>query len=1154
MPKDRAGVTAPTAWAWSEVGMGDDGSFVLPTGTVAFLLTDIERSTRAWEAEPEAMAAALDLHNRILDRAVSARGGVCPPAQGEGDSIVAAFSRASDAVLAARDAQRELAAATWPTTSPVRVRMAVHAGEARFVDDGNYAGHAIIRTARLRAVAHGGQVLVSASAHDLTVDQLGDAVSFRDLGEHRLKDLARPERVWQLTGAGLEDEFEPLASLDRHPHNLPVELSTYVGRVDETRTLVRLMGTERLITITGAGGAGKTRLAQRVAAELLESLDAGAWWIELAPLTAGDEIPGAIARATDTKAEIGADALEALVERLGGLRLLVLDNCEHLVDDVASLVALLLRRCPDLRILATSREPLAVDGELAWRIPPLGVPPAASGDPMPVESLGQYDAVRLFLDRAQRVRPNFHLDDVTGPVIADICQRLDGIPLAIELAASRCRSLRPQQIRDGLTESLNLLTGGTRAGIGRQQTLAASMTWSHDLLSPTEQILFRRLAAFRGGCSLDDAEPVVSDDDLASTEVLDLLDRLVAQSLLVAEDAGPVQRYQMLETVRQFAIRKLDEAGERPELEARHAEHFVAKLERVGPTLECAFDVEDLRWSVEEMENLDRAIRTIADQGAIERAGDACWHLALAWGLVDPPACERLLTHLLDLTIAEEGSDPGIPHAKLLMARAHLCMWSGDLLQSAIDATEGLALAEEIVEPALALRARAYLAQVVVWVDPDEGIRLHHRALDDARSQGDLVVEILALTGIGGAHAGIASELSLGRQPLDEAVERAEALGNPLLQAWADSQQAVACAFSGDLDAAEAWASAGERRLRTVGAAIGARELRLTQGNVVGGVITFAQAYARSQRADGSSWLLSLPEMAARAAAAGYLLTPSLLEVSYAVTMAHRGDYAAAEQALERCRETAERSGAEATVVNAAAYWCDLALAAGHLEEAKRRLATVEHRALAIRSMHARVRLGLRRAAIALIEGEIDAAEREAHDALSICVREGIAWETFHALEVLAQVATITDSPAEAARIAGTVGAIRARHDINVRLAWHAERFDHAVIVARESLGDEVFEQCYAEGSALSTAEAAAYVQRARGERKRPSFGWDGLTPTEREVVGHVAEGRTNPQIAEAMFISRETVKTHLSHIFAKLDVSSRSELAAAAVRREATR
>ncbi|MEZ5321111.1 MAG: hypothetical protein R2698_03330 [Microthrixaceae bacterium] len=438
----------------------DEGStLALPTGTIAFLLTDVEQSTRSWEAEPDSMLAAMKEHNRILAAAVSRRGGVCPPAQGEGDSIVAAFARASDAVLAAVAAQRALAAQRWPTSRPIRVRMAVHAGEARLLDDGNYAGHAIIRTARLRAIAQGGQILVSASAHDLAVDQFGDTVDFRDLGDHRLKDLERPERVWQVVGSGLADGFGPVASPDHHPHNLPLELTSYVGRADETRTVARLMASERLVTVTGAGGAGKTRLALRVANELLDSLAAGAWWIELAPLSDGVEVPGAIARATGVKAETGGEALDALVERLDGPRLMVLDNCEHLVIPVAAVVDHLLRRCPELRILATSREPLGVDGELTWRIPPLGVPPASSD--MTIEAIEQHDAVRLFVDRAKRVRPNFHLDDRTGPVVADICRRLEGIPLAVELAASRCRSLHPERIRDGLVESLDLLTGGT---------------------------------------------------------------------------------------------------------------------------------------------------------------------------------------------------------------------------------------------------------------------------------------------------------------------------------------------------------------------------------------------------------------------------------------------------------------------------------------------------------------------------------------------------------------------------------------------------------------------------------------------------------------------------------------------------------------------
>lgn len=255
-------------WADGVSAAGGDG-FVLPTGTVAFLLTDVEGSTRAWESEPDAMAEAMSRHDAILDEAVSARGGVRPLAQGEGDSIVAAFPRASDAVLAALDAQRALVTAPWPTTSPLRVRMAVHAGEARTLDDGTYAGQAIIRTARLRGIAHGGQVLVSQPAHDLTVDHLGDQVRLIDLGEHRLRDLARPERVFQLAGPGLLDGFEPLSSLDAHRHNLPVQLSTFIGRMDEITTVARLLETERLVTIVGVGGAGKTRLAQQVAAEVV---------------------------------------------------------------------------------------------------------------------------------------------------------------------------------------------------------------------------------------------------------------------------------------------------------------------------------------------------------------------------------------------------------------------------------------------------------------------------------------------------------------------------------------------------------------------------------------------------------------------------------------------------------------------------------------------------------------------------------------------------------------------------------------------------------------------------------------------------------------------------------------------------------------------
>lgn len=1135
-----------TAWAWSGEAMTDDGTFALPSGTVAFLLTDVEGSTAAWEAEPDAMAGAMDRHNAIVSDAVSAHGGVCPPAQGEGDSVVAAFPRASDAVLAAAEAQRRLGLEPWPTGEPLRVRMAVHAGEARVIDDGNYAGHAIIRTARLRAVAHGGQVLVSASAHDLTVDQLGDLVTFRDLGEHRLKDLARPERVWQLTGDGLSDDFAPLSSLDAHPHNLPVQLSTYVGRVEETRTLVRLMGSERLVTITGAGGAGKTRLAQRVAAELLDTLAAGAWWVELAPLTEGDQLPGAIARATGTRGEVGDEAIDALVERLGGPRLLVLDNCEHLIADAADLVDVLLRRCPQLKVLATSREPLAVDGELAWRIPPLGTPPAA-GAPTSIDTLGQYDAVRLFLDRAQRVRPNFHLDDATGPVVADICHRLDGIPLAIELAASRCRSLRPQQVRDGLSDSFALLTGGARAALPRQRTLEASIDWSHRLLTGPEQTLFRRLATFHDGCTLDDLEAVVADDALSATDVLDLLDRLVAQSLVVADDGGVGQRFRMLETVRQYAARQLAVAGEADTLADRHADHYVTTLARIGPNAEYAFDADELRWMVDEMANLGHAVRRAADAGRLTEAIECGWCLSLAWGLVDPPACGRLL---VDLGAALAGSDDRRLDARLRLARTHLNLWSGDLLQCAVEAVGCIEAAEGTDDPWAAMRARVYLGQVVPWVDPDEGLRLNHQAREEARTLGDPVGETLATVGLASTHVGILTDLVEGKPWVDESVALAGRLANPLLQGWATSMLAVWCAFAGQLPEAERLAADADRWLDVVGDGLGADGRRVIRRNVIRSNTLYAQSYARAELAEHLDWIESLPAQAAESVAAGYYVTPAMLEVIHGAQMAYLGRYDEADASLARGRAINERAGTEAAGVAGAAFWTDLALVAGDVAEAKRRLATTDGSMIARRSIHARSRLAKRRAAIALIEGNPLEAERDAHAALALVAAQGIPLETIELLEVLAQVAAATDDAHEAARIAGAVAAIRQRHGISVRLAWHADRFDDAVAAARSGLGVEAFDRTYAEGLALTTTEAVAYVQRARGDRKRPAFGWEGLTPTEAQVVEHVTAGLTNPQIAEAMFVSRETVKTHLSHIFTKLAVTSRAQLAAAAARR----
>ncbi|MEZ5321112.1 MAG: LuxR C-terminal-related transcriptional regulator [Microthrixaceae bacterium] len=667
-------------------------------------------------------------------------------------------------------------------------------------------------------------------------------------------------------------------------------------------------------------------------------------------------------------------------------------------------------------------------------------------------------------------------------------------------------------------------------------------------MSEPERMLFRRLAAFTNGAILDDVEAVASDDALPRTAVLDLLDRLVARSLVVADDEGPVVRFRMLETVRQYAARQLRDAGEADEMADRHAAHYVAELLRIGPNTECAFDVDEFRWCVTEMDNIAHAVRSVLASQRHHDAIEAVWHLSLAWGLVDPPACERLLD-AVDAACAESGDAADEP--RLRLARTHLQLWAGNLLQCAVEGLACIEAAERTGDEWVAMRARTYVAQVLAWVDPDAALDMQRTGRDAARRLADPVGDTLGTVGIASTYIGVLNDLNAGRPYLDEAVVLSDRLGNPLLQSWATSQQAIYCAFKGHLSEAERWAAIAERHLDLVGQGLGPDGSRAVRRNVILSTTVYAQSCARAQDPDRLDWIESLPQQAARSAAAGYLVLPAMIEVIHGAQMGYLGRYEEAEASLARGRAINERAGTEAAGVSGACLWADLALAAGDLDEAKRRLATVDGSMIALRSIHASARIAKRRAAFALIEGRPLEAERLAHEGLAATAPQGIPLETIELLEVLAQVAVDTDAPGEAARIAGAVAAIRERHGITVRLPWHADRFDDAVGKAGDTLGTEAFTRMFDEGAALSMAEVVAYVQRSRGDRKRPSFGWEGLTPTEAEVVGHVVAGRTNPQIAQAMFVSRETVKTHLSHIFAKLGVRTRAELAARAARRE---
>ena len=561
------------------------------------MLTDIEGSTRLWELRTSAMDRALERHNAILDDVFSASGGLVVTSRGEGDSVFAVFQNARQAILAAVDAQRLLGNEPWPEGILVNVRMALHTGEAE-LRQGEYHGHAAInRCGRLRALAHGGQVLISGTTRDLVYHHLPDGIGLKSLGEQKLRDIDLPEHIFQVTNADLREDFPPLKTIPRTASNLPEQLTTFVGREREAAEVRTLLERARLVTVTGAAGAGKTRLALKVAGELLGAYDDGVCFIELAPLGDPALVPQALATAMSLVPSSGRSHESVLLETLRDQRrLLVLDNCEHLINACARMTEVLLKACPRIRVLATSREALGVPGEISWRVPPL------------VPSEG----ARLFQDRAALARPGFALDQEGLATIESICQRLDGIPLAIELAAARVRVMPPEEILKRLEHRFRLLTGGSRTALERHQTLRAAVDWSYALLDEPEKLLFRSLSVFSGSFTRE-AAAGVAPGGLDEYGVMDALARLVDKSLLVED--GPVGRYRMLETLRQYGHERLLESEGLNELRGRHLEYYLALAEDSGrqhPEL-LGRDLDNFRialdWSLDA--DGDRGLRLI---------------------------------------------------------------------------------------------------------------------------------------------------------------------------------------------------------------------------------------------------------------------------------------------------------------------------------------------------------------------------------------------------------------------------------------------------------------------------------------------------------------------------------------------------------------
>jgi predicted ATPase/class 3 adenylate cyclase len=749
-----------------------------PTGTVSFLFTDIVGSTRLWEKFPREMAAALARHDELIRAAVEAYGGHV--FKKVGDASCAAFQATRDSLRAAIDAQRALIAADWKDVGSLAVRMGIHVGTAEF-RDGDYFGGTLNRASRIESAAHGGQILLSRIAVELLEDEGLGEVSFKSLGSHRLRNLDRPEHLYQVVVPDLEESFPPPRSMEALPNNLPVQTTSFVGREKELEGVKQLLQNTRLLTLMGTGGTGKTRLALESGAQLIHEYRDGVWLVELALIAEPGRVVEAVAAAVGAREEPDRPLRATLLSFLGGKNvLLVLDNCEHLMPAVSDLVAELLRSCPRLVIMATSRHSLGIGGEALFAVPPLEVLEAHSDDfgrPDFVKRLSQYEAVKLFVARAVAVRADFAITNSNAPAVAEICSRLDGIPLAIELAAARVKLLNVDEIASRLDDRFRLLRGGRRDGLPHQQTLGALIDWSHDLLSEQERIAFRRMGVFAGGRTLEGLEAVCVGDGIEEFEIFDLLEQLVDKSLITVErDASGNSRYTMIESVWQYAREKLEASGEAPAVRNKHLRYFLAFAEEAAPHLEgpeqkawldrCQTEIYNIRFATEwtiKSQQTEAGLRLVA---ALDRLVEIRSNLAEA---------RELGMKVLALP------DAGVPPKYKADARIAVgrLAWAADRFEEACSL---YAEAQPIYESINDEAGSALAEMLMGFVDRAEGYlesaeRHFRRAFEVGRKIGRPYLEAGCLSGLGSI-ALDRGDLSKARELKEESLTIYERLGD----------------------------------------------------------------------------------------------------------------------------------------------------------------------------------------------------------------------------------------------------------------------------------------------------------------------------------------------------------------------------------------
>jgi predicted ATPase/class 3 adenylate cyclase len=1039
----------------------------LPSGTVTFLFTDIEGSTQWWEGHPEWMSHAFARQETILRAAAATHGGYVYKMIG--DAFQIAFDTAPDALRAAIDAQRALQAEPWGEFGPLRIRMAMHTGVTEERDD-DYVGPVLNRLARLLSVSLGGQILLTHATYELVRDFLSDGIQLHDLGKHRLKDLIRPEHIYQATAPGLLSDFPALKSLDIFPHNLPLQLTSFVGREREILQVKRLLLGDRFVTLTGPGGTGKTRLALHIAAEVLELFPDGVWLVEFAALSDPILVPQTVAAVLGIRESSGRPIMTLLTDYLRSKELLlILDNCEHLLSTCAHLVSTLLQSCPHLCILATSREALNIPGELSFRVPSLSIPDTQHLPPLPV--LTQYEAMRLFIERAEIIQPGFALTDTNAPAVAQICQRLDGIPLAIELAVARVKVMPVEQVTARLDNRFRLLTGGSRTALPRHQTLRALIDWSYDLLSEAERTLFRRLSVFAGGWTLEAGEAVCAGEGLESDEILDLLTQLVNKSLVISDHESDTEaRYHLLETIRQYARERLLEAGGGEKVRDRHLAYYLKFAERTEPELRGPDQVSWLDRVEKEVDNiravLEWALETNIEAG-LRIASALLWFWHIRGGKSEGI---DWLERALFGEVRERDSMPLPPtragiRGKALNAAGSLMIMHGNAERACELSEESLTLHQELGPAGRRGAAHALwnLAQGASYrEDLEQAEALAQKSLTLFREVGDKFGIAQCLDHLG-SYELIRGDYAQSKKIWEEDLILRRQIGDQDGVAWTLSCLGGLALWQGDYERAKALYIESQNAFREIGnkwavsmALSGMGSVMLAQGEFERAAKLYEEALAFGR------------DMGDRNTIAGRRY--DLARVAWS-----RGDYEQAARVYEETLAVVRELGNKGAIAGTLYDLGGVAWAQGNLELAAKRYEESLAIGHEIEGQYtiAYALNGLGK--VAYSRGDYVTAHSLYKEALTMFRETGNQWNIAYSLEAFIALAIAQQDMRRAAKLFGATETFYAQLRF---LMSPIDRTNHErdMAATRAALGEEVFSALWAEGRAMTMEQAVEYA------------------------------------------------------------------------------